>query len=192
MSMADLAAALIGLRESNVRETARLTAALEALSGQVEASREGLVSTVDGRLATAAQGVLDLDRRLAAEYERRYEAVLGVILEVAERLGQLVETAESTDDPAELSARLASLAGPRDRLTRILNEAGIHAFNSAGEPYDPLRHEVVSREFADDLTHEYVATELRPGYVREGLDHTMVRAQVIVASPRPTEGNSHG
>ncbi|MBI5830793.1 MAG: nucleotide exchange factor GrpE [Armatimonadetes bacterium] len=192
MSIADLAAALIGLRESTNRDHQRVTGSVDELRATVTSLREETDERVDRRLAASAQSLRDLDRRLENDYERRYDAVLTALLEVTERLTQLAEGADGSADPAELSARLASLSAPRDRLRRIVEDAGIRQFTCEGEPYDPLRHEVVQREFVPDCTHEYVKTELRPGYVREGLDHTLVRAKVIVAAPPIMEGSADG
>ena len=192
MSIADLAAALIGLRESSNRDHQRVTASVDELRAAVAGLSEAIDEKVDRRLAASAQSLRDLDRRLDNDYERRYESVLSALLEVTERLTQLADGAQNSTDPAELSARLASLSTPRDRLRRIIEDAGIRGFTCVGEPYDPLRHEVVQRESVADCTHEYVKTELRPGYVREGLDHILVRAKVIVAAPPIMEGSADG
>jgi molecular chaperone GrpE len=192
MSMADIAAAVVGLRETSYKEHQRVSGSLDDLRADLAALRTALEAGVDKRLAASAQALRDLERRIANEYERRLDGILMTLIEVSDRLTQLAEGSAASDDAAELQSRLASCAAPRDRLTRILEEAGVRRFDSAGEPYDPQRHEVVRREFAAASGHEYVLTELKPGYVREGLEHTLVRAKVIVAAPPATEGKADG
>ncbi|MBI2300580.1 MAG: nucleotide exchange factor GrpE, partial [Armatimonadetes bacterium] len=147
---------------------------------------------LDKRLAHAAQAFRDVEKRLENEYERRIEAMLMTAIEVVDRLTVLADTARSSDDPAERQERLSSCAWPRDRLSRLLEESGVRAFASTGEPYDPHRHEVVRREHLAECEHEYVLQELRPGYIRTDTEHTLVRAKVIVAAPPVVEGSADG
>ena len=183
MSIADVAAAVIGLRETSYKDHQRLTGSVDELRAALTALSETVDATVDKRLAASAQAVYDLQRQITCDYEQKMDALLGRLISVANRLAELTDNAESSDDPAELQARLASLSTPRDQLQALLAESGVFRFDCVGEPYDPMRHEVVRREFLPDCTHEYVKEELRPGYFRQGLDHTLVRAKVIVAAP---------
>lgn len=192
MSIADIAAALIGLRETTYKDHQRLGASFDELRGAVDELRGDLDERVDKRLAAAAQALVDLDRRVAGEYERRLDGIVMTLIEVVDRLNVLSDAADSTSDAGELQERLRSISAPRDRIRRILEEAGVHAFASEGQPYDPLRHEVVRREFVPDCPHEYVLTELRPGYVRAGTEHTLIRAKVIVAAPPLVGSQSPG
>lgn len=192
MSIADIAAALIGLRETTYKDHQRFAGTLDGVEQAMDQLRETVDQAVDKRLAQSAQAVRDLDRRLETTYERRIDTLLMTLIEVTDRLSELAETADSTDDVAELQERLRSLAGPRERLTRLLEEAGVLRFVSEGEPYDAHRHEVMQREHRPDCLREYVLKELRPGYLRAGTDHTLVRAKVIVAAPPVTEDLPHG
>ena len=168
--MADIAAAVVGLRETTYKEHQRLVGGMDELRATVSSLRTALDETVDKRLAASAQGLRDLERRLQSEHDRRLEAILTTVMDVVERLTALSDGAVASDDPTELQQRLASLEAPRDKLRRILDEAGVRPFAAEGEPYDPLRHEVVRREFVPACRHEYVLAELKPGYVREGID----------------------
>lgn len=183
MSLSEIAAAVIGLRESTYKDHQRFSGTIGELKQVVEGMQATVDQTLDRRLAQAAQAVRDVERRLEHEYERRYEAVLMTIIQAVERLETLVSTARDCHDVGELQERLHSCSGPRDSLVRLLDEAGVRSFSSAGEPYDPHRHEVIRREHLDDCGHEFVLQELKPGYLREGTDHTLIRAKVIVAAP---------
>lgn len=183
MSIAEVAAALIGLRETTYKDHQRLGGGFDELRATIDTLRGDLDERVDKRLAASAQALVDLDRRVAGEYERRLDGMLMTLVEVVDRLNVLVDAADSSDDVAELRERLRSISAPRDRVRRLLEESGVYAFASTGETYDPLRHEVVRREFVADCPREYVLTELRPGYVRTGTEHTLIRAKVIVAAP---------
>jgi molecular chaperone GrpE (heat shock protein) len=192
MSIAEIASALIGLRETTYKDHQRVSSSVDELRGSVQALQETVEQTLDKRLAASAQAVLDIQRQISDEYEGRLEAVLMALIEVTDRLAVLADNADSSDDTAELQERLRSISAPRDRLRRVLEDHGVRAFACEGEPYDPLRHEVVRREFMAECTSEYVLNELRPGYVREGTEHTLVRAKVIVAAPPIVEGRTDG
>jgi len=190
MSISEIAAAVIGLRETTYKDHQRLSGSVDEMRGAVEGMRGAIDEILDKRLAHAAQAFRDVEKRLETEYERRIEAMLMTVIEVVDRLAVLVDTAATTEDPGELQSRLRSCAAPRDRLQQVLEEAGVRAFASVGEPYDPHRHEVVRRETVPDCQREYVLQELRPGYVRAGTDHTLIRAKVIVAAPPVMEGGA--
>lgn len=192
MSISEIAAALIGLRETTYKDHQRLSSGFDEMRTAVEGMRTALDEVLDRRLAHAAQAFRDVEKRLESEYERRIEAMLMTVIEIVDRLSALVDSAESTSDPAELQERLASCAWPRDRLLRLLEEAGVRPFESEGAPYDPMRHEVVQREYRPDCTREYVLQELRRGYLRADTDHALVRAKVIVVAPPVVEGNADG
>lgn len=183
MSMSEVAAALIGLREATYKDHQRVNGTLGEMRAAMEGMQATLDQTVDRRLAQTAQAVRDVERRLEGEYERRIEAMLMALVQVVDRLATLADTARDCTDAGELQERLASCAGPRDTLRRLLEEAGVRRFESTGEAYDPHRHEVIRREHLTDCVREYVLQELQPGYIREGTDHTLIRAKVIVAAP---------
>ncbi len=181
MSLSELAAALIGLRETTYKDHQRLTAALDELVAATAGAREAIDGVLDARLAQSAQAFRDVQRRLEELHEQRFEALLRDVIDVTDRLSVLVETADSTADPQELRERLASCAGPREVLQRALADAGVVPLQCVGQPYDPLLHEVVRREPGGDGP-EVVVQELRGGWVRAGADHALVRARVILAA----------
>jgi molecular chaperone GrpE len=192
MSISEIAAALIGLRETTYKDHQRFTAALTEVQEALHGLQGTVEQSVDRRLAQSAQALRDVERRLESEYERRIDATMMTLIDVVERLTTLAGTGASSNDVAELQERLQSCVHPRDKLLRLLEEHGIRPFSAEGEPYDPHRHEVVQRERVPDCIREYVLQELRAGYVRDGTDHTLVRAKVIVAAPPVMEGSSDG
>ena len=183
MSLADLAAALIGLREQSYKDHQRLTAEVAELHQTVDASRTAVDEVLDHRLGQAAQVFRDLERRLSEQYQRRLDGLQAVLLQVGDRLEQLAAGAADGTEPAELQARLESLAAPAAEIRRALAEAGLVRLDTVGQPYDPLYHEVVQREYPADCTAEYVLAELQSGWWQAGADHAVARAKVVVAAP---------
>lgn len=189
MSIAEVAAAVIALRETTHQELARLAAGLDEARAAAGEAREAIDAVLDRRLAHSAQAFRDVQKRLEELAEGRHEAVLRVLVEAVDRLSALADAAEGTADAEELRERLRSVAGPRDALRRVLEDSGVVRMDPVGQVYDPLLHEVVRREQRGDCTLEVVMEELRPGYLRAGSDHAFVRALVVTSAPG---GGGHG
>lgn len=189
MSIADIAAAVIGLRETTYKDHQRLASETEALREEVTATREAISEVLDHRLSQSAQAFRDLEHRAEERTERRIEAVLRTIIDVAGRLDALVAGADDDGvDPAELCARLRSLAAPRDLLRALVEEEGVLPFDSVGQPYQPTLHEVVRREHVAGCVHEHVSAELAGGWWRADANHAVVRAKVVVTAPPLWDG----
>ncbi len=188
MSIADIAAAVIGLRETTYKDHQRLASETEALREQVTATREAISEVLDHRLSQSAQAFRDLEHRAEERTERRIEAVLRTIIEVAGRLDTLVAGAADDADAEELCARLRSLAAPRDLLRALVEEEGVLPFDSVGQPYQPTLHEVVRREHAAGCVNEHVSAELAAGWWRAEANHAVVRAKVVVTAPPLWDG----
>ena len=62
MSIAEIAAAVIGLRETTYKDHQRLTGGFDELRAALETLRGDLDERVDKRLAASAQALVDLDR----------------------------------------------------------------------------------------------------------------------------------
>ncbi|MCC7495598.1 MAG: nucleotide exchange factor GrpE [Fimbriimonadaceae bacterium] len=182
MSTADLAAALIGLRESTWRDHQATAAELAQLTAVVQATRAAIDDVLDARLATSAQAFLDVVRRIEETSERRFATLARGLLDVLDRLDSL-QAAQPSSDPTELLARLSSLELPREQLRQLLAEQDVEAFTSLGEPYDPRRHEVVERRRDPACSAESVAAELTPGYWQRATGQPLRRARVVLRSP---------
>ncbi len=66
----------------------------------------------------------------------------------------------------------------RDRLLAILNEAGIQAVPTIGQPFDPYRHVAVSTVEDEALPDGHIVAEERQGYTAG--DHVLRYAEVVV------------
>lgn len=189
MSLTDIAAALIGLRETTYKEHQRLRDELAEVQSELASLRESIDVTLNERLAQSAQAFRDIQQRVEEQYQRRFEAMLRTVIGAAERLDRLAEDGPDSDDLDELRERLRSCAAPRDALRRLLDDAGVVRLETVGAPYDPLLHEVIRREHRPGVTAEHVIEELRPGYLA-GREQVVQRARVVVAAPRMDEADA--
>ena len=54
----------------------------------------------------------------------------------------------------------------RDELLKTLSRFGVQRFEvSAGEPFDPTRHEAMLRQASEDVDSNHVTIQLQPGYI---------------------------
>lgn len=68
----------------------------------------------------------------------------------------------------------------RDELMRALENAGVQRIDvTAGEPFDPNRHEAMMREQREEIETGHVVNQLQPGYALG--DKTLRPAKVSVA-----------
>ncbi|HVF06489.1 MAG TPA: nucleotide exchange factor GrpE [Frankiaceae bacterium] len=161
-----------------------------------EAAAEAPEKTVDD---VAAEGFVELRalqalldertadlQRLKAEfdnYRKRVErdrlamgeqAVGGVLLHLLPVLDDLDRAREH----GELTGGFKSVA---EALEGVLTKLGLERFGSPGEPFDPMVHEAVMHQHADDVTEPTCVTVMRAGY---RLGERLLRpAMVAVAEP---------
>ena len=80
MSISEIAAALIGLRETTYKDHQRFSNTIDRMQAAVEGMQTALDESLDRRLAQSAQAVRDVDRRMETEYERRIDAMLMTLI----------------------------------------------------------------------------------------------------------------
>jgi molecular chaperone GrpE len=69
-------------------------------------------------------------------------------------------------------------------LMRVLERAGVTRYSAVGQPFDPTRHEAVSRVIRPDVPPDTVAIETGPGYMLNG---RVLRAALVIVAAAPDE-----
>ena len=111
------------------------------------------------------------EARIAAQ-----SATLSQVLPVLDDLGRALGAA-----PPELATHpwVQGLFLVARRLTTLLDQMGVRQIGTAGEPFDPHRHEAITTEVRTDVPEGTILHVIQPGYV---LGERVIRpAQVIVA-----------
>jgi len=162
----------------------------------VETHTEQHVSTGAASVQPAGDDrVADLTadlQRLQAEFinfRRRAEAEKSEVLNFAKaRIAREFLSvrdsfdAEAAHRPKDADAGWAkSIDAIRIQFDQVLGNLGITRFESAGQPFDPHRHEAVAHEGEGDT----VVEELQPGYELAG---TVLRPAMVKVGPAPKEG----
>ncbi|MGL5852076.1 MAG: nucleotide exchange factor GrpE [Phycicoccus sp.] len=157
----------------------------------VESAHEG-AGFAPGDLA--AERLADL-QRLQAEYvnyKRRVDRDRSVVQEravrdVLESLLPVLDDIHAAREHGDLTG--GPFAAIADKLETTLGRYGLARFGSAGEEFDPVRHEALMHtpwpdgdtELPADASATTVVTVLQPGY--RASDHVLRPARVAVADP---------
>lgn len=72
----------------------------------------------------------------------------------------------------------------RRELLRVLERAGVTRYSAVGQPFDPARHEAVSRVVSVEAPPDTVVSELGPGYLLNG---RVLRAALVAVAAAPDE-----
>jgi molecular chaperone GrpE len=159
-------------------------------SAQVEQERQKVEECQD-LLRRVQADFVNYRRRMSQEQaEGRIAAqstLLSQLLPVLDDLGRALEAA-----PAELVSHpwTQGLFLVRRRLTALLDQLGVRQIGSAGEAFDPRRHEAVTTEARADTPEGTILHVDRPGYAVGG--RVIRPAQVSVARVPSPGGDEQG
>lgn len=99
----------------------------------------------------------------AAEQKGKREILLAV-LDVMDDFDRAMLRVDSASDSVGEGLRLI-----RDRFNEVLRSNGVEAFQSKGQPFDPMLHEAVSVIETDDVhASDRVHSEEQRGYLMKG------------------------
>ena len=117
------------------------------------------------------------------------QTLLSDIIPVIDDFERAIQSAQNVAELVELPAGKAMLDGItmiEKRLTgQLESKWGLKRYNSAGEPFDPNRHEAMMMEKSPDIEEPVVQEEYSKGYTLK--DRVIRAAQVKVLMPE--EGN---
>jgi molecular chaperone GrpE len=120
------------------------------------------------------RALADLDnyrKRVARDVERRLEEGTDALVRDWLELVDSVDRATRADGDA--------YAPLRNQIASILEREGIARLGTAGEPFDPERHEAVGVRETDEVPDRTIVDVARSGFARR--DRVLRPAQVIVA-----------
>jgi molecular chaperone GrpE len=106
------------------------------------------------------------------------------IIPIIDDFERAIQSAESSRDFTTL---LDGITMIEKRMTSQLESKwGLKRFNSAGEPFDPNRHEALMMEKSPDITEAVVTEDLIRGYLLK--DRVIRAAKVKVTMPEAAGG----
>jgi molecular chaperone GrpE len=120
------------------------------------------------------RALADLDnyrKRVARDVERRLDEGTDALVRDWLELVDSVDRATRADGD--------TYAPLRDQIASILEREGIARLGTAGEPFDPERHEAVGVRETDEVPDRTIVDVARSGFARR--DRVLRPAQVIVA-----------
>jgi len=133
---------------------------------------------VDDRLVRALADLDNLRKRFNRELERaralERDRVAAELVEVIDDLDRALEHMDADTEDIVIGVRAV-----RDRAVAAFAHLGYRRFGSAGEPFDPGRHEAVGSVEAKDEAPATVKHVVRAGYERES---DVVRPAAVVVT----------
>ncbi len=122
-------------------------------------------------------------KRMAREMndtrENTRNRTLTDILGIYDLLQMAVDAARNAKDVAALRQGVEMTFG---ELKRTFSSLGVEAVESAGEPFDPARHQAMTTEASEEVPEGHVLRQWKPGFQRAG---KLLRPAVVVVSSGP-------
>ncbi len=167
-----------------------------------ETLRESLESKLELERQRSLRTMADFEnhrRRVKKERETLVlysnEKLLKEFLPVLDDLERAVGQAEAGGEKQTLDSFVQGVRLILDRILGVLERAGVKAFDTVGEPFDPTYHEAVMQRMEKESLPSSVLEELEKGYM---LYNRLLRPTKVVVNalraprpaPLPTEGPS--
>jgi molecular chaperone GrpE len=126
---------------------------------------------------------MNQEKQNAIEFANR--SLLLDIIPIMDDFERAIQSASASAELAELPAGKAMMDGltmiEKRLASQLEGKWGLKRFNSAGEPFDPNRHEAMIMEKSPDITEPVVQEEFQKGYMLK--DRVIRAAQVKVLMP---------
>jgi molecular chaperone GrpE len=111
------------------------------------------------------------------------------IIPIIDDFERAIQSAEASAELNELPAGKALLDGiamiEKRLISQLESKWGLKRFNSAGEPFDPIRHEAMMMEKSPDVEEPTVKEDFAKGYTLK--DRVIRAAKVKVIMPEDTQ-----
>ena len=156
----------------------------DAATSEVEDLRRQLEDKQD-RLLRALAETDNIRRRTQREREEyvRYanESLVRDLIPVLDNLDRAIAAARSAGNAPGLVEGVELI---QRELLRVLERAGVTRYSAVGEPFDPTRHEAISRLVSTTAPPDTVVAETAPGYLLHG---RVLRAALVAVAAAPDE-----
>ncbi len=178
--MSDEAATQGDVNTEPEEEIQRLREALEAKTREAEALE-------DRSLRVMAE--FDNARKRAAREREDYtryanESLLRDLLPVLDNFDRALQAARGEPAAAAVTAGVELI---QRELLRVLEKFGVTPFESAGQPFDPTRHEAVARVHIPEQPEMTVVGETARGYLLNG---RVLRPALVTVAMAPDAGSA--
>jgi molecular chaperone GrpE len=153
---------------------------------------EEKVADLNDQLLRKAADVENFRKRMNQDKQNAIEfanqSLLVDIIPVIDDLERAIQSAQASAELSEMPTGKLMIDGLtmiQKRLTgQLESKWGLKRFNSAGEPFDPNRHEAMFMEKSPDIEEPMVQEEFSKGYMLK--DRVIRAAQVKVLMPDDT------
>ncbi len=156
---------------------------IEALPERVH-ELENELAAMEDRYKRAVADLDNLRKRSAREVDRRVaqerEALLGEWLQALDSVERALRQPVAADNPL-----FAGLHAVLEQMETILERQGAQRIGSAGERFDPERHQAVGVRDSDQLPDRTVVEVARSGFA---LGDRVLRPAEVVVARRDPEG----
>lgn len=167
----------------------RVPAPSDAADGAAAHDEVGeLKKQIDGLMRALAEAD-NVRRRMdkSAEDRVRYanEGLLRDLIPVIDNFDRALTAARGTGGAAGgAKGLLEGVELIQRELLRVLERAGAVRYSAMGEPFDPNRHEAVSRIVSETAAPNTVVAETAPGYLLHG---RVLRPALVAVAAAPDE-----
>lgn len=163
-----------------------LTEQIEALQNKLQDQAQQYDLLKNSHIRLTAE--FDNYRKRTAKEKQDLETIvkrntIGELLSVVDNFERARNTIKPNNDGEEVIHK--SYQGVYKNLVDSLKRLGVSPMRPEGQPFDPLYHEAMLREYTDEYAEGTIIEELMRGYMlgEQVLRHAMVK----VAAPKPTE-----
>jgi len=178
-----------GDRQYGPEETATAAAAEDHglstdAAGQRAEELAGELAAMEDRYRRALADLDNLRKRSAREVERRVsqerEAMLRAWLEALDSVERALRQPVAPDNPL-----FAGLRAVLEQMEAILDRQGVQRLGSAGERFDPERHQAVGVHHTDGVADGTVIEVARSGFA---LGERVLRPAEVIVAQHPEGG----
>jgi molecular chaperone GrpE len=185
-------------------ETAEVSEAAEGSCGEVEGAESPDAAAQAAALKDQLAEANDQYLRKAAEFENfrkrmnreKQEAIdfanqtlLLDLIPIIDDLDRAIKSAENTGSASPEFTSLYEGIGMIEKrlISQLENKWGLKRFDSAGEAFDPTRHEAIMMEKSAEISEPLVAEDFIKGYILK--DRVIRSAKVKVLMPEEPQNS---
>ena len=120
-----------------------------------------------------------LDRQIDEIKKYSNERLIVQLLDVVDELEMAIKSARSSDSKETL---IQGVEMTLNNLRKVLEKEGVSSIECLGKPFDPSKHDAVSKVEKDDAKGCTVVEEIRKGYC---MKEKVIRPSVVKVAVKP-------